>query len=138
LRLSQIRHTARFTSNAGDCSDRLLRLFGPITLPVDQAIFQYTSNTHTDYPDCSPHIVQYTSNTRPTNGLTLLFRYPRSVAPMGFMAEQAGGMATRGGLALQRVVEVTPEHIHQRSPMFVGSKSMVVGLQRFLAKKAEA
>jgi fructose-1,6-bisphosphatase I len=57
---------------------------------------------------------------------------------MGFMAEQAGGMATRGGLALQRVVEVTPEHIHHRSPMFVGSKSMVVGLQRFLAKKAEA
>jgi fructose-1,6-bisphosphatase I len=57
---------------------------------------------------------------------------------MGFMAEHAGGMATRGGLALQRVVEVTPEHIHQRSPMFVGSKSMVVGLQRFLAKKAEA
>ena len=37
-----------FTSNAGDCSDRLLRLFRPIT------------------PPCCPYIVQYTSNTRPT------------------------------------------------------------------------
>jgi hypothetical protein len=24
-------------------------------------------------PPCCPHIVQYTSNTRPTNGLTLFF-----------------------------------------------------------------
>jgi fructose-1,6-bisphosphatase I len=33
-------------------------------------------------------------------------------------------------------VEVVPENIHQRSPMFVGSKSMVEGLQKFLAEKA--
>ena len=57
------------------------------------------------------------------------------VAPMGFMAEQASGAATRGPKALDRVVEVVPEHIHQRSPMFVGSKSMVEGLQRFLEKR---
>ena len=54
---------------------------------------------------------------------------------MGFMAEQASGAATRGPKALDRVVEVVPEHIHQRSPMFVGSKSMVEGLQRFLEKR---
>ena len=54
------------------------------------------------------------------------------VAPMGFMAEQAGGAATRGPEAKDRVVEVVPETIHQRSPMFVGSKSMVTGLQKFL------
>ena len=57
------------------------------------------------------------------------------VAPMGFMAEQAGGAATRGPLAKDRVVEVVPEHIHQRSPMFVGSKTMVGGLQAFLAER---
>ena len=56
------------------------------------------------------------------------------VAPMGFMAEQAGGAATRGPMAKDRVVEVVPEHIHQRSPMFVGSRSMVEGLQTFLEK----
>jgi fructose-1,6-bisphosphatase I len=58
------------------------------------------------------------------------------VAPMGYMAEQAGGAATRGPKAKDRVVEVVPENIHQRSPMFVGSKSMVEGLQKFLAEKA--
>ena len=57
------------------------------------------------------------------------------VAPMGFMEEQAGGAATRGPLAKDRVVEVVPEHIHQRSPMFVGSKTMVGGLQAFLAER---
>jgi fructose-1,6-bisphosphatase I len=50
------------------------------------------------------------------------------------MAEQAGGAATRGPMAKDRVVEVVPEHIHQRSPMFVGSRSMVEGLQTFLEK----
>jgi fructose-1,6-bisphosphatase I len=57
------------------------------------------------------------------------------VAPMGYMAEQAGGAATWGPLANERVVEVVPQHIHQRSPMFVGSKSMVEGLAEFLAKE---
>ena len=45
-----------------------------------------------------------------------------------------GGMATWGPKADQRVMEVVPEHIHQRSPMFVGSTSMVRGLQDFIAK----
>jgi hypothetical protein len=31
---------------------RFRRLFRPITVTVDQAIVQYTSNTHTDYHDC--------------------------------------------------------------------------------------
>ena len=38
-RVSQVRHTARFTSNAGDCG-------GPITVTVVHT----SSNTHTDYP----------------------------------------------------------------------------------------
>ena len=45
------------------------------------------------------------------------------------------GAATWGPLANERVVEVVPQHIHQRSPMFVGSKSMVEGLAEFLAKE---
>ena len=57
------------------------------------------------------------------------------VAPMGFMAEQAGGAATRGVGAMDRVTEVVPQTIHQRSPMFVGSKTMVGGLQKFLAER---
>tara|TARA_B110000259_G_scaffold8970_1_gene9862 strand:- start:116 stop:928 length:813 start_codon:yes stop_codon:yes gene_type:complete len=68
--------TRRFVSNApvtvsgpitGDCSDRL-------PLPVDQAIVQYTSNTHSDYPSLlSTHRPIHVQHTPDTNGLTLCF-----------------------------------------------------------------
>lgn len=54
------------------------------------------------------------------------------VAPIAFIFEQAGGMATYGPMADKRVMEVVPQKIHQKHPMFVGSKSMVLDLQRFL------
>ena len=57
------------------------------------------------------------------------------VAPMGFLAEQAGGLAMWGEMADKRVMEVVPQHIHQRSPMFCGSKDMVEGLQKFLVEE---
>jgi fructose-1,6-bisphosphatase I len=60
------------------------------------------------------------------------------VAPMGFLAEQAGGMATWGPKADKRVMEVVPQHIHQRSPMFVGSTDVVESLQKFLLEKSAA
>ena len=40
-----------------------------------------------------------------------------------------------GAKADERVLEVTPEHIHQKSPMFVGSASAVRDLQEFLKSK---
>ena len=54
------------------------------------------------------------------------------VAPIAMIAEQANGMATRGEMANERVMEVKPMSIHQKSPMFVGSTSAVQGLQKFL------
>jgi len=54
------------------------------------------------------------------------------VAPIAMIAEQANGMATRGEMANERVMEVIPMSIHQKSPMFVGSTSAVQGLQKFL------
>ena len=38
--------------------------------------------------------------------------------------------------AEKRVMEVVPQNIHQRSPMFVGSTSMVKDLQECLADRA--
>jgi fructose-1,6-bisphosphatase I len=49
--------------------------------------------------------------------------------PMAFITEVAGGNATDGK---QRVLDIQPEHIHQRSPLFIGSKEMMEDLQRFL------
>ena len=42
--------------------------------------------------------------------------------PMSFLVEQAGGAATTGR---QRILEVQPEKLHQRVPVFLGSKNEV-------------
>jgi len=43
-------------------------------------------------------------------------------APMSFIMEQAGGLSTTG---TQRVMEITPEVVHQRVPIVMGSKNDV-------------
>ena len=42
--------------------------------------------------------------------------------PMALLVEQAGGAATDGRT---RILEVAPEHLHQRLPVFLGSKAEV-------------
>jgi len=42
--------------------------------------------------------------------------------PMAFIVEQAGGAATNGA---QRILDIQPEKLHQRVPVFLGSKSEV-------------
>ncbi|WP_025916641.1 class 1 fructose-bisphosphatase [Herminiimonas sp. CN] len=42
--------------------------------------------------------------------------------PMAFIVEQAGGAATNGA---RRIMDVQPEKLHQRVPVFLGSKSEV-------------
>jgi len=49
--------------------------------------------------------------------------------PLAFIAEQAGGSATNGK---QRILDVEPESLHQRSPYFVGSTDVVTKLEEFL------
>ncbi len=51
--------------------------------------------------------------------------------PLSFVIEQAGGMAIDGK---GRILEITPETIHQRTPIFIGSKENVLKVKRFLAK----
>jgi len=66
-----------------------------------------------------------------------IFVYPRDVRdpakpgrlrlmyeanPMAFIVEQAGGAATTG---LQRILDVQPESLHQRVPVFLGSKNEI-------------
>ncbi len=49
--------------------------------------------------------------------------------PMGFIVEQAGGRASDG---TQRILEKTPEKLHQRTPLFIGSPEMVERAEAFL------
>ncbi|MCB9183281.1 MAG: class 1 fructose-bisphosphatase [Flavobacteriales bacterium] len=42
--------------------------------------------------------------------------------PLAFLVEQAGGLATDGK---QRILELKPTELHQRTPLYIGSKAMV-------------
>eukprot|EP00543_Licmophora_paradoxa_P004598 CAMPEP_0202450936 /NCGR_PEP_ID=MMETSP1360-20130828/9470_1 /ASSEMBLY_ACC=CAM_ASM_000848 /TAXON_ID=515479 /ORGANISM="Licmophora paradoxa, Strain CCMP2313" /LENGTH=372 /DNA_ID=CAMNT_0049069373 /DNA_START=254 /DNA_END=1372 /DNA_ORIENTATION=- len=59
----------------------------------------------------------YPGDTKNPNGkLRLLYEG----APMSFIMEQAGGIATTG---TERVMEIVPEIVHQRVPVVMGSKN---------------
>lgn len=53
--------------------------------------------------------------------------------PMAFIIEQAGGRATNGRV---RIMELPVESLHQRSPIFIGSRQMVLQAESFLKEEA--
>jgi fructose-1,6-bisphosphatase I len=50
--------------------------------------------------------------------------------PMAFIVEQAGGMASTG---TQRIMELDPTDLHQRTPLYIGNKSLVEKAEAFLS-----
>jgi fructose-1,6-bisphosphatase I len=52
--------------------------------------------------------------------------------PLAFIVEQAGGMATDGR---NRILELQPTELHERTPVYIGSKSMVEKVKLFLDLK---
>jgi len=61
----------------------------------------------------------YPGDTKNVNGkLRLLYEG----APMSFIMEQAGGVSTTG---TKRVMEITPDYVHQRVPIIMGSKNEI-------------
>ncbi len=71
-----------------------------------------------------------TSSKAPQGKLRLLYE----CNPMAFLAEQAGGKASDG---YRRILEIKPTELHQRAPIFVGSKNMVRIIEEFMAKYPE-
>lgn len=65
------------------------------------------------------------ATTYPNGKLRLLYEGN----PMAFLAEQAGGVATDG---YHRILDIIPTELHQRVPLFVGSKEMVEKAQSFM------
>jgi fructose-1,6-bisphosphatase I len=52
--------------------------------------------------------------------------------PMAFIVEQAGGAATDG---VQRILDIVPTNLHQRVPVFLGSKNEVERVTRYHSEK---
>ena len=69
----------------------------------------------------------YPANFKATSGkLRLLYE----ANPLAFICEQAGGAATDGS---RRILEIQPTELHQRTPLFLGSKLDVEAAERFIA-----
>ena len=74
----------------------------------------------------------YPADRKAPNGkLRLLYE----AAPLAMIAEQAGGAASDG---TRRVMEIAPDSLHQRTPLYIGTREFVELADRFLAGDAEA
>lgn len=78
-------------------------------------------------------IYMYPGTTGAPNGkLRLMYE----ANPLAFIVEQAGGKASTG---TGRIMEVKPKDLHQRVPLFIGSKNMVERVEALIAaEKANA
>lgn len=65
------------------------------------------------------------TSSYPSGKLRLLYE----CNPLAFIIEQAGGRAISGK---ERVLEIQPTQLHQRSPIVIGSKNMVNKVEEFL------
>ena len=71
-------------------------------------------------------IYMYPSDSRNPNGkLRLMYE----CNPMAFIVEQAGGRASTGK---QRLLDVQPKSLHQRTPIFIGSEEDVLLVEKFI------
>jgi fructose-1,6-bisphosphatase I len=71
-------------------------------------------------------IFMYPATTdKPKGKLRLLYE----CNPFAFITEVAGGKATNGS---QRILDVQPSSLHERSPLFIGSKGMMEELENEL------
>ena len=68
----------------------------------------------------------YPADSRNPNGkLRLMYE----CNPMAFIVEQAGGRATNGK---QKMLEIKPNSLHKRTPIFIGSEEDVLLVEKFM------
>jgi fructose-1,6-bisphosphatase I len=64
---------------------------------------------------------------KPSGKLRLLYE----AAPFAFLVEAAGGAASDGK---RRILDIVPESLHQRTPLYIGSKADVADAVRFVGE----
>jgi fructose-1,6-bisphosphatase I len=80
-------------------------------------------------------IFMYPADNRDPNKPGGKLRLMCEAAPMAFIVEQAGGLATDGH---RRILDITPDNLHQRVPLFVGSKKDVEQVLEIYAQASQA
>src|SRR5687767_11497602 len=75
-------------------------------------------------------IFMYPADAKSKDGkLRLLYE----AAPLAFIAEQAGG---RGSDGRQNILDIQPSQLHQRTPLYLGSREWVELAERYLREDA--
>lgn len=72
-----------------------------------------------------------TTSSHPQGKLRLMYE----CNPLAFIVEQAGGKATDGH---RRILDIQPQYLHERTPIFIGSTAMVEKVEKFIQLKAVA
>ena len=68
---------------------------------------------------------------KPQGKLRLLYE----AAPLGFLAEQAGGFASTG---TGSVMDVVPKGLHDRTPIYIGNRSLVAKAEELIQTQSSA
>lgn len=76
-------------------------------------------------------IFMYPGDTKNPNG-KLRLMYEGN--PMAFLVEQAGGRATDGS---RRILDIQPNSLHERTPLYLGSTEDVMTVEQFLQGKRD-
>ena len=72
-------------------------------------------------------VFAYPADSKSTSGkLRLLYE----ANPMAYLFEQAGGGATNG---TERILDIMPTELHQRTPLVIGSKDDVAAFRQFMS-----
>ena len=76
-------------------------------------------------------IYMYPADTRKPKGK---LRLMCEASPLAFLAEQAGGKASNGR---ERILDIYPDKLHCRTPLFIGSKKDVEAVEQIFARHSK-
>ena len=74
-------------------------------------------------------IFYYPGDIRDTKRASGKLRLAYEAAPLAFIAEQAGGYASDG---CQNILDIQPQTLHQRTPLFIGNRDLVEKAEEFI------
>ena len=74
-------------------------------------------------------IYYYPSDTKDPRYTSGKLRLCYEGAPLAFITEQAGGTSSNG---MQNLLDLKPESLHQRTPMFIGNRNLVAKAEEFI------
>lgn len=136
-----------------------------IKIPADGSIYSVNDGNYHSFAKGVQHFIDYCRFPDPVSKINLTARYTGSLVadfhrnmlrggiflypatdkningklrlmyecnPLAWIVEEAGGLANNGNI---RIMEIKPTSIHQRTPLFIGSQSLVEKAIYFLHNK---